>query len=76
MVRLLEVVAMEQPFESLGFVSEEPGLVQELGLQDCPLGIGTANGILGVKTLQLEGRRASGAAEFLRGYPHFLGSRL
>ena len=76
MLRLLEVVAMEPSFERLGLVSEEPGLVQGLALQDCPLGIGTSNGILGVKTLQLEGRRVASAAEFLRGYPAFPGSRL
>ena len=76
MVRLLEVVAMEPPLEGLGFLSEEPGLVQRLGLQDCPLGIGTAKGILGVKTLQLEGRRATSAAEFLNGFPAFIDSRL
>ena len=75
-LRLLDVVAFEPPFERLGFVSEEPGLVQVLALEDVRLGIGTANGILGIKTLQLEGRRATTAAEFLNGYPQFLGSRL
>ena len=75
-LRLLEVVAFEPPFDTLGFVLEEPGLVQGLALQDCPLGIGTARGLLGVKTLQLEGRRATTAAEFLNGYPAFVGSRL
>ena len=75
-VRLLEVVAFEPPLDFLGYVEEEPGLVQGLAVEDCPVGVGTARGILGLKTLQLEGRRATSAAEFLRGYPKFLGSRL
>ena len=76
MLRLLDVVALEPPFDHLGFVSEEPGLVQRLDHEDSPVGIGTARGILGVKTIQLEGRRAASAEEFLNGYPAFIGSRL
>ena len=72
-VRLVEVTVLEPPFESLGFALEEPGLVQALALDDTPLGIGTARGVLGVKALQLEGRRPTTAAEFIRGYPHFVG---
>ena len=75
-LRLLDVVALEPPLARPGFVSEEPGLVQTLALDDCPVGIGTGAGLLGVKTLQLEGRRATSAAEFLRGYPQFAGSHL
>ncbi len=75
-LRLLEVTAVEQPFEQVGFVAEDPGLVQGLALEDSPVGIGTARGILALKTVQLEGRRATSAAEFLRGYPGFIGSQL
>ncbi len=53
-----------------------PGLVVALNLPDMPAGIGAAEGVLGLKTLQLEGRRAVGAAEFLRGYPQFMGAQL
>jgi methionyl-tRNA formyltransferase len=40
------------------------------------LGIGTGEGILGVSRLQLEGRKAMTAAEFLRGQRDFVGSVL
>ena len=53
-----------------------PGEVVALPLHDVPVGIGTAGGILGIKTVQLEGRRATASAEFVRGYPDFIGSRL
>ena len=52
------------------------GLVTPLTLPDLPVGVGTADGVLGLKTVQLEGRRAVSAAEFLRGYPQFLGAQL
>jgi hypothetical protein len=32
--------------------------------------------VLGLKNVQLEGRRANSAGEFLRGYPQFIGSKL
>lgn len=40
------------------------------------LGVVTADGILGVLDLQLEGRRPNDAESFLRGRPDFLGARL
>jgi methionyl-tRNA formyltransferase len=52
------------------------GQVVPLQVPDIPAGIGTAEGVLGLKTLQLEGRRAVSAAEFLRGYPQFMGAQL
>lgn len=75
-VRLLDVTALEPPYDELGVVSEAPGLVQRLAPDYPPLGIGTARGILGVRTLQLEGRRPTTADEFMRGYPQFVGSIL
>ena len=74
-LRLLDVEAREQ-LEKLGYVTEDPGLVQGLALEDAPVGIGTTQGILALKTVQLEGRRPTSAAEFLRGYPGFIGSQL
>ncbi|MYC28592.1 MAG: methionyl-tRNA formyltransferase [Chloroflexi bacterium] len=75
-VRLLDVKAMDPPGDGLEYEPGQIGLVQGLGLTEVPLGVGTANGILGIKTLQLEGRRAATAEEFMRGYPHFPGSYL
>jgi len=39
-------------------------------------GVGTGDGILGVLTVQLEGKRAMSAAEFLRGQRQFIGETL
>jgi len=39
-------------------------------------GVGTGEGILGVSKVQLEGRRAMSAAEFLRGQREFIGAIL
>ncbi len=54
----------------------QPGLAVALPGPEVPVGIGAAEGVLGLRTVQLEGRRAVRAAEFLRGYPRFIGSRL
>ena len=67
-LRLLDVVDIEG--------SAEPGEVVAISAADAPVGIGTARGILGLKTLQLEGRRALAADDFLRGFSDFVGSRL
>lgn len=75
-LRLLEVVALQggkQLGESPG---PQPGEVVALNEGDIGCGIGTAEGILGIRSLQLEGRRATSSSEFLRGYPNFVGSRL
>ncbi len=48
-------------------IAEEPGAV---------FGVGTGDGILGVLKVQLEGKRAMSAAEFLRGQREFIGAML
>lgn len=75
-LKLLDVVAL--PAEAAGLSSQpaKPGEVVRLGLADVPVGIATTQGILGLKILQLEGKRAAAAGEFLKGYPQFLGARL
>ncbi len=40
------------------------------------VGVGTGTGILGLISVQLEGRRQMSAAEFVRGHRDFVGSRL
>lgn len=52
----------------------EPGLVTNAGGEE--IVIGTGDGLLAVRRLQMAGRRATGAPEFLRGYPEFKGARL
>lgn len=54
----------------------EIGEVVALSDADVPVGVYTGDGVLGLRRLQLEGRRPATAAEFIRGYPHFVGSRL
>ena len=53
-----------------------PGEVVRLESRETPVAVGTGDGVLGLKSLQLEGRRALPIAEFLLGYPQFVGARL
>ncbi len=76
LLRLVEVVPPAQPEAAGVTVPAAPGEVISLPSREIPLGIGTGQGVLGLKQVQLEGRRATTAAEFLRGYPQFPGSRL
>ena len=40
------------------------------------LAVGTGEGLLEIRRLQLEGRRPASAEDFVRGYPNFVGGRL
>lgn len=40
------------------------------------IGVATGDGVLALSSLQLEGKRAISAGEFLRGYPEFVGATL
>ena len=71
-LRLLDVAPSNRP----DLAGADPGLVISLPSEETPAGIITADGILGLKAVQLEGRRATSIAEFLRGYPAFISSRL
>lgn len=54
-----------------------PGRVVELGRDaPAPVGVATGEGVLGLKRVQLEGRRAVDAADFLKGHEGFAGSVL
>lgn len=54
----------------------EPGLVVPLDEPGIPCGVGTGEGVLGLKALLLEGKKELPAREFLLGYRSFVGSRL
>ena len=58
------------------YENKAPGLVVPLDEPDSPVGVLTGRGVLGIKSLQLEGKRAVSSEEFLRGYRDFVGSRL
>jgi methionyl-tRNA formyltransferase len=61
--------------QSGGSISEV-GRVVSLTGSGAVLGIGTGDGILGVRAVQFEGKRAMPAAEFLRGQRDFIGAVL
>ncbi|MER3399130.1 MAG: methionyl-tRNA formyltransferase [Chloroflexota bacterium] len=68
--KLLKILACQPlPGSSLA----PPGTV--VGL-DGGAAVQTGSGLLKLERVQLEGRRAVGIGEFLRGYPRFIGSRL
>jgi len=71
-IKLLEVSV--SPYEA--GVDASPGQVVDLTEGDVPVGVVTSDGVLGLKTIQLEGRRAQPAADFLRGHTQFIGSQL
>ena len=71
-MKLLEVAVSPSP----AGVEAPPGRVVPLSMADTPVGVVTAAGVLGLKTIQLEGRLPQPAAEFLRGHPQFIGSQL
>ena len=52
------------------------GQVLALNQEGAAFGVNTGDGILGVLQVQLEGKRAMSAAEFLRGQPQLLGAVL
>ena len=60
---------------ALGLESE-PGLVVPLQEPDIAAGVMTGKGILGLKRLQLEGRRPVSSQEFILGYGDFPASKL
>ena len=66
-LKLLDVAAVTTTAVSPGLVVSADG---------AEISIGTGAGILTVNQLQLEGRRPATAAEFLRGYPQFVGAQL
>lgn len=71
-LKLLDVVALPGDAAS----APPPGRVVPLMGLGAPVGVGTGQGVLGLKTLQMEGRRAVSSREFLLGYPTFVGSCL
>ena len=54
----------------------EPGLVVPLMEPGAAVGVVTGRGVLGLRQLQMEGKRPVSSAEFIRGYRDFVGSRL
>jgi methionyl-tRNA formyltransferase len=69
-IKIIEAVPL--PAEG-GFPSGQAVSVNREGVT---LGINTGDGVLGILVLQMEGKRAMSAAEFLRGQRNFIGAVL
>jgi methionyl-tRNA formyltransferase len=67
-LKIIEAVAL--PGE------ESPGVGQVMALSERGLGVGTGEGVLSVLRVQLEGKKAMSAGEFLRGQRDFIGAVL
>ena len=75
--KTLKILEAALSRSSVGVCSgQEPGLVVPLDEPGTAAGVVTGRGVLGLKTLQMEGRRPISSEEFLRGYRDFPGSRL
>ena len=72
LLKLVDVVVLP----ALEATDPAPGAVVESEHPGAPCGVVTGEGILGLRSVQLEGRRVSNASDFLRGYPSFPGSVL
>ena len=60
-----------------GVGADAPGRVVALDRDaPAPVGVSTGEGVLGLRRVQLEGRRAVDAADFLKGHEGFVGSTL
>ena len=55
---------------------DAPGLVVPVNHAEVAAGVVTGRGVLGIRTLQLEGKRPVAVGAFLRGYRDFVGSKL
>ncbi|MDD2471382.1 MAG: methionyl-tRNA formyltransferase [Dehalococcoidales bacterium] len=72
--KVLKLLTVE-PFESNCI--EEPGRVIHLdGKHGMAAGVVTGKGILGIKSLQMEGKKEMTTADFIRGQKDFIGSLL
>ena len=54
----------------------EPGTVFQSDDPEIPAVVATSEGFLGLKTIQLEGKRPVSVKDFLNGAPEFIGSKL
>ena len=72
--KLLKILEAE-PIDASTF-NKKPGAVVPLKQKGAACGVVTGEGVLGLKTLQLEGRIATSSANFINGARDFVGSTL
>ncbi len=75
-LKILEAVPLGMQAHSQEIVTQEAGQVVALNKSTAAFGVVTGGGILGVVRLQMEGKRAMSAADFLRGQRDFIGTLL
>ncbi len=63
-LKIIEAVLLEEPAARAGEV---------VALSSAGFGVGTGDGVLGILKVQMEGKRAMSAGEFLRGQRDFIG---
>jgi len=73
-LKIIEAVPV--PEEKIVEVGQVVALSRIAGEPEAAFGVGTGGGVLGVLTVQLEGKRAMSAADFLRGQRQFVGTVL
>jgi methionyl-tRNA formyltransferase len=69
-LKILEAVPLT------GEGNAEAGTVVAVNKNEAAFGVIAGEGILGVKKVQMEGKKAVDAAEFLRGQRQFIGAKL
>jgi methionyl-tRNA formyltransferase len=69
-LKILEAVSLS------GEGASEPGTVVPVKTEGAAFGVITGDGILGLKRVQMEGKKAVAADEFLRGQRQFIGAKL
>ncbi|MBN1367281.1 MAG: methionyl-tRNA formyltransferase [Dehalococcoidales bacterium] len=69
---------IQMGFPLPGGAAQEPGTVMDLRHANTPaaFGVATGEGMFAVTTVQLAGKKAMSAAEFLRGQPSIIGAEL
>ena len=72
-LKIIEAVPVTGPSHS---GRTEVGQVVAVNKEGAAFGVNTGDGVLGILRVQLEGKRAMSAAEFLRGQRQFIGARL
>ena len=69
-LKILEAVPLT------GEGAPESGMVVAVNKSEATFGVSTGDGILGVKKMQMEGKKAVTADEFMRGQRQFIGAKL
>ena len=75
-LKVLEALPREDEAASLGELPREAGRVVAVRSRSAAFGVIAGDGVLGVVRVQLQGKRALSAAEFLRGQREFIGAVL